>query len=113
MIHVEIYTEAVRAGRAAAEPAKGQEVVIGDGKGENYLLPDFPCGFAWVEFKGTTPWARWAKAKGIASKGYPSGMQIWVSEYGQSMTKKAAFAGAFARVLQEHGIPCSARSRMD
>jgi hypothetical protein len=109
MTNQEIYTAAVAAGRAAAEPAKGETVGITGG----YVLDDFPCGFAWVQFTGTTPWARWAKKAGLASKGYPKGMQIWISAYNQSMTKKYAHALAFAKVLQENGIECSARSRMD
>jgi len=74
---------------------------------------DGVCGFAWVSFKGNTPWAKWAKAKGVASEHYPSGYSIWVGEFNQSMTRKESYAHAFAKILRDSGIMAYADSRLD
>jgi hypothetical protein len=71
------------------------------------------CGFAWVKFPGNTAWGKWTKKQGYAHSSYPTGLQIWVSEFGQSMEKKEAYAYAFAEVLRKHGIKAYAGSRMD
>lgn len=74
---------------------------------------DGACGFAWVSFKGNTPWAKWAKAKGVARAHYPSGYSVWVGEFNQSVTRKEAYASAFAEVLRAAGITAYAGSRLD
>lgn len=77
-------------------------------------IADGVCGFAWVNWPGNTAWGRWTKKEGIARKDYPSGLCYWISDYGQSMTRKAAYARAFANSLTAAGIPrVYARSRMD
>jgi hypothetical protein len=108
----DLVRRADEAGRKAAEPAKGTAVVITDGR-QDFDLDDWPCGFAWVEFAGNTPFGRWAKETGLAKKAYPKGLSIWISAYGQSMTKKAAYAAAYAEVLRADGIVAYAGSRMD
>ena len=75
--------------------------------------PEGACGFAWVKFKGNSGFARWAKSNRLTMPAYPSGMQIWVSEFGQSVQRKEAYAEAFAKVLEKHGIKCFAQSRLD
>ena len=74
------------------------------------------CGFAWISMKYNTPENRkfisWGKKMNVLRKGY-NGFTIWVSEYNQSMTRKEAYARAFAKVLQDHGIKCYASSRID
>lgn len=62
------------------------------------------CGFAYITFPGNSSWARWAKNQGIAKKSYNGGYQIWVSGYNQSMTRKYAYAQAFAKVLTKYGV---------
>lgn len=82
---------------------------------------DGVCGFAWVNLPGNSREARYAKerykdgAHGLRTgKGYPSGLDIWVSGYGQSMTRKESFASAFAKVLRERtGVAAYMQSRMD
>lgn len=71
------------------------------------------CGFAWVVIKGNTKFGRWASKKGLAGKGYPTGLNIWVRDFGQSYTRKNAYAQAFANVLQDNGITAYAQSRLD
>jgi hypothetical protein len=80
---------------------------------QSWYVSEGCCGFAWIEFKGTTPWARWAKKAGKARKNYPTGYSIWVSEFGQSVDRKEAYAKAFAKVLKEHGVEAYANSRLD
>ena len=76
-------------------------------------VDDGACGFAWIEFPGNTAFGRWAKKQGIARSHYPSGLCVWVSEFGQSVDRKAAFAGAYAAVLVDAGIDAHAGSRLD
>lgn len=76
-------------------------------------IMDGVCGFAWVWIKGNTAFGRWAKAKGIAYKGYPTGLNISVRAHGQSLTRKEAHAHAFAAVLKAAGIEAYAESRID
>ena len=72
------------------------------------------CGFAWITIRpGTSHAARYAKRVLRARAGYHGGMEIWVSGYGQSMTRKEAYAEAFATTLRAAGIEATAGSRMD
>lgn len=76
-------------------------------------LDEGACGFAWVSFAGNTAWGRWAKKQGLARLHYPSGLCVWVSEFGQSVDRKAAYAGAYAQTLRNAGIDCYAGDRLD
>ena len=76
-------------------------------------VDDGACGFAWVSFAGNTAFGKWAKKQGFARPHYPKGLCYWVSEFGQSVDRKSAFAGAFAEVLRQAGIECYAGSRLD
>ena len=82
---------------------------------QSYHVPSGVCGFAWVNVKpGTSRLAKRMLATGVGRKdGYYGGVTRWVSEFGQSMQKKEAFATAFARVLEQHGYPAHMMSRMD
>lgn len=75
---------------------------------------DGVCGFAWIVITpGTSVAARYAKKYLGARKHYGGGVSIWVSAYDQSMTRKSAYASAFAKVLVEAGISAYAGERMD
>jgi len=74
---------------------------------------DGVCGFAWVSMKGNTAFAKWAKENKLTSPEYPTGVCFWVGAFNQSMTRKEAYAYAFASVLNKHGITAYAGSRMD
>lgn len=56
---------------------------------------------------------QWLKANGKGHKSYYGGYDVWVGEFGQSMTRKEAYASAFTKVLREAGISAYAQSRMD
>jgi len=74
-----------------------------------------PCGFAWVTVHpGNSSFALWCKREHRASRAYAGGMTVkWVSEFGQSVTRKSAYAYAFASALQEAGITAYAGDRLD
>lgn len=73
------------------------------------------CGFAWVIIKpGTSSFAKWLIKNGHAkTHHYYGGVCHYVSEFGQSMEKKEAYAAAFAKVLSENEIRAYSDSRMD
>jgi hypothetical protein len=116
-----IWTTAYTAGMAAAAAITPQPIaaVQTDLYGNPiqgarvHILNDGACGFAWVSFAGNTAFGRWAKSTGLARKAYGGGLQIWVHEFGQSMTRKEAFARAAAATLRECGIDAHSGSRMD
>jgi hypothetical protein len=111
------------AGKLAAEALRPVPMIVGQAKSlfgneidpakPSYFVADGVCGFAWVKFKGNTPWGRWAKKAGLARSSYPSGLQISVSAYNQSMQKKEAYAQAYAKVLRDNGVDAYADSRLD
>lgn len=114
-----LYAEAHTAGLAAAQalvPEPMHVVQVGAG-GE--ILKRYPpvlegaCGFAWIVVKpATSSFGRWLRARGH-SKAYGGGVQIWVSQFGQSYERKSAYASAFAEVLTGAGITAYAQSRLD
>ena len=88
--------------------------VIDRAGGQLWRIDDGACGFAWVTVKpANCAFANWAKRTGIMRPAYGGGVQYWVSEFGQSVDRKSAFAGAFADVLREAGINAFAGSRLD
>jgi hypothetical protein len=118
----ELYRTADAAGKAAAEACRPAPMIVGTAVGlsnkideskPQYFVPDGVCGFAWIQFPGNTAFGKWAKAQKLARPAYPKGLSIWVSDYGQSIQLKEAYAWAFARVLQEAGIKAYSGSRMD
>lgn len=82
---------------------------------ERYFVSEGCCGFAWIVVRpGNCGFAKWAKQNKSARAEYGGGMCVyWVGEFNQSMTRKEAFADAFAAVLNKYGIQSSSRSRMD
>lgn len=116
-----IVEEAEIAGREAGCKCRPHPMVVftPDGKGNiDYTKPvyhvdDGACGFAWVNFKGNTKFGKWMKAAGKARSAYPTGLCVWVSEFGQSVERKEAYAAAYAKVLKSYGIDCYSASRLD
>lgn len=81
-----------------------------------YAVPEGPCGFAWVQLKpGTSAFAKWLKANRLAhADSYHGGVSIDAPmEFGQSITRKEAWAGAVARVFNEVGLRAYPMSRLD
>jgi len=126
-----LYADADAAGRKAADAATPVPMLVGtpknmlaslvgrddggfDEKEPVYYVSDGVCGFAWVLVRpGNSSFARWLAKTDKGSAAYGGGVSIWVSGYGQSMQRKEAYAGAFAKVLQDAGITAYSQSRMD
>lgn len=79
-----------------------------------WYVPEGVCGFAWINVRpGFSSFAKWLVKNGKARAAYSGGVDIWVSEFGQSMDRKEAYAHAFAKVLSDAGVNAYASSRMD
>jgi len=112
------------AGLAAGNEARPVPMVVGtpttllgndiDYSKTTYDVPEGACGFAWVNISpGNSSIARHAKALGVASRAYGGGVDVWISDHGQSIERKEKHAKAFASVLQDAGIKAYASSRLD
>jgi hypothetical protein len=101
-------------GHAAATAAVPTPMIVSDSKTE-YFVSEGPCGFAWVSIKpANSAVAKYLVAAGRARKNsYEGGVQIRVSDYGQSIARKEAYARAYAEVLSGAGIRAYSASRMD
>lgn len=84
---------------------------------EEWIVSDGVCGFAWVNIRPAThSFVRWLKKTGLLrqdAKSYYGGVDIWIGDHNQSMTRKEAHAVAMARVFTEAGIPAHPMSRLD
>ena len=79
-----------------------------------YHVSDGVCGFAGVVIKPARgKFVSYLKSLGMGYKHYYGGWYVSVREFGQSMTRKEAYADAFAKVLTEEGMRCYVDSRMD
>jgi len=117
-----IYKEAYAAGLKAGKEVGVPKFIVGDAIGfsdeidfskKTYIL-DGLCGFAWINISPARgAFVIYLKSIKAGSKGYYGGYEIWVREFGQSVDRKSAFAGAFAEVLRKYGINASAGSRLD
>ena len=121
-----IVAAAEAAGMAAANDFTPTPMIVGspstslgndvDYSKKTYFVESGVCGFAWISVKpGNSRIANYLKRTGKGrTDSYAGGVTVWVSEFGQSMERKAAYAGAYARVLYENGIEKAyAMSRMD
>ena len=121
----EIYTEAHSAGMAAGHGCTPTPMVVGtpttplgddiDYTKDTYYVADGLCGFAWINIKPARgKFVTWLKKADIGRKdNYYGGYTIWVSEFGQSVTRKENYARAFAKVLGDNGITAYNMSRLD
>lgn len=112
----EIYGKAHEAGLKAVESLEITPMIVTDVRGNKIdTVADGPCGFAWVNVKpGNSKFANWLKKNNVARPdSYYGGVTIWVSAFNQSMTKKSAYASAFADVLVKNNIKAYSSSRYD
>jgi hypothetical protein len=115
------FAKAVAAGLAAGGASKPnpmivQEIGAGGAVKQEWFESEGACGFAWVNVcPGNSPFANWLKLNGFARKAYGGGVDIWISDFGQSVDRKEACASAMAKALQmELGLSSiSACSRLD
>jgi hypothetical protein len=110
----QLFAAAHAAGMAAGNAAVPTPMTVVDTISGHVYLPVAAgvCGFAWINVPGNSAFGRYAKKRGY-SKGYPSGINIWVREFGQSYERKMAYAQAFAAVLKEAGVKAYASGRLD
>ena len=113
----ELFTKAGEAGMLAGKQAIPEPMIVkyrAMGEPRLDFISEGMCGFAWVTVRpGNCSFANWLKKKGYASKAYKGGVSIWISQFGQSITRKEAYARAVADVLQEAGVNAIAGSRLD
>ena len=123
-MEAKIHEQAYAAGMAAANETRPPVMVVGtpttplgndiDYEKKVYVVPEGPCGFAWVTVKpANSRFAKYLVREGLARKAYGPGVMLWVHEFNQSMYRKEAFAMAYARVLRDHAIDARSESRMD
>lgn len=124
LAYAELLERAYIEGRKAGLACRPVPMVVGQAKNPLsseidyskpvYYVDDGACGFAWVKIRpATTPFARWLKKNGYARAAYNGGLDIWISDFGQSVDRKYAMAGAMAKVLTEAGVTAYADSRLD
>ena len=106
-----------KAGLKAGNKAIPQPMVIVDGETKEVIdvVDDGLCGFAWINIKPARgAFVNYLKAREWGSRDeYYGGHTIWVSNFNQSVTRKMAYAKAFAEVLNQYGIKAYAASRLD
>jgi hypothetical protein len=124
MMPEDIYSVAYTAGMDAGNNAIPVPMIVGTptttfGNKIDYTKPVYHvsegvCGFAEVIVRPARgKFVSWLKKNHIGRKHYYGGWSIWVSEFGQSLERKEAFARAFAKVLRDYGIEARMESRMD
>ena len=117
----DLYDTAYKAGTDAAKESEIQEVVAVEADirgnpiaGKSPSAPFPICGFGWVNIKpGNSKFANWLKKNDLARKSYYGGVDIWISDYGQSYDRKVAHASAMARVFSQAGIKAYGTGRLD
>ena len=81
---------------------------------KTYFVEGGVCGFAGVVIKPARgKFVSYLKKLGMGYKHYYGGWYVSVREFNQSLTRKEAYAEAFAKVLGEAGMSCYVDSRMD
>lgn len=120
----EIAKEAHEKGMVAGTGSKPTPMIVGtptsffgndlDPTKPQYFVEGGACGFAWIKIRPARgAFVSYAKKNGIGHSAYGGGYSIWVSEFGQSIERKEAYARAYATVLTENGIKAHAESRLD
>jgi hypothetical protein len=118
-----IYSEAHYKGNAAVQMTTVTPMVVQQRENplnddsrviRQYLVNDGVCGFASVTVKpANSKFAKFLVANGLGRKSFNGGVSMSIRDFNQSLTKKEAYAYAFASVLAEHGIKAYVESRMD
>ena len=108
----EVFEDAVVAGRTAAALWVVRPMFVQcDGYVE--VVDEGEFGQAWVWFEGNTPFGRWAKRTGRASRMVVRpGLIMYVDEYGMGVQRNYAYARGFASSLHGAGILAMADYRL-
>lgn len=102
------YAEAETAGIEAANHANIVPMVVSgmdaNGNSMAWKVNGGVCGYAYVTLRpATTSFARWLVKEHGWRKAYEGGISLMVSDYNQSMGRKAAHAEAMAKSLKGKG----------
>ncbi len=110
MIHV-----AHQKGMEAAEKAVPVPMVVTETDGTPVaVVNDGPCGFAYVTLRpGTSSLARFLVKDEGWHKSYYGGVERSVQYFNQSLTRKAAYASAFAQHMRSAGYDAGSYDRDD
>ena len=124
-----VFAEAQAAAEAAFQAAKPVPMAVqSSGLNEGFdwnkpyeVVSDGVCGFAWVNVyvDGRSKVAKDLKQFGAKKDDYQGGYMFWSSDVApsarssQSMQRKEAACGAFAKVLRDYGFKAYVGSRMD
>lgn len=117
----EIYNRAHAAGLAAGQAAQVQPMTVqqhanplddSSAVTRSYTVYDGVCGFASILVRNVK-FANGLKKLGIGRKNYGTGWNISVRDFNQSLTRKEAYAHAFATVLIDNDISAYVDIRMD
>jgi hypothetical protein len=118
-----IYTQAHNAGNVAVTQTTVTPMIVSQQANplndnsetiNQWVVNDGVCGFASVIIKpANSKFAKFLVANGLARKAYAGGVSMSIHDFNQSLTKKEAYADAFAKVLRDNGINAWAESRMD
>ena len=93
----------------AANPLDDSSAVV-----KAWVVNDGVCGFASVIIKpANSKFAKFLVANQLGRKHYAGGVSMSIRDFNQSLTKKEAYAYAFAKVLNDNGINAYVDSRMD
>ena len=123
-MHIEsIYTQAHTAGNAAVTQTTVTPMIVSQQANplndnsetiKQWVVNDGVCGFASVIVKpANSKFAKFLVANQLARKHYAGGVSMSIFDFNQSLTKKEAYAYAFAKVLNDNGITAYVDSRMD
>lgn len=124
--HAALYRAAVEAAKKAVDACTPVPMVVREADGlsdrpkpggKEWFVADGVCGFAWIEMRGTSSFARWAKAQEIGRVYSSGGLHISAftldRRINQSLQKGEAAARAAAEVLRAGGVECYPNSRID
>ena len=124
MVESELFARAHEAGMSAGRSVGVTPMVVGtpteffgsdiDYSKPTHFVEEGVCGFAGVVIKPARgKFVSLLKKMGLGYKHYYGGYYMPCHEFNQSLTRKEAYAEAFARVLGETGMRCYVNSRMD
>ena len=120
----ELYEKAHLAGMRAGNGEKVTPMIVGspstplgsdiDPSKPTYFVESGVCGFAGVVIKPARgKFVSLLKKCGLGWKHYYGGFYMTCRHFGQSLTRKEAYASAFADVLTEIGLSVYVDSSMD
>ena len=121
---MELFDKAHHAGLRAGHESTPAPMVVGspstplgsdiDHSKPTYFVEGGVCGFASVVIKPARgKLVSYLKSKGLGYSHYYGGWNFPVRDFGQSLSRKEAYADAFAGVLTEAGLRAYVDSRMD